>query len=334
MSRRGRPFTGQPGVVVQALGECLLEMARDTEGSARLGFAGDTYNTAYYLSHVATRSGLDLDVRFLSATGDDRLSLAMRRMWAQHGVGDDGVILAGLTVAAYLVDTDDAGERYFTYWRSESAAARLLAGTEWVAGVAGDVIYLSGITLQLLSRHSHRALVQRLQGLRAAGSLVVFDSNYRAAGWPSQTVALAAMSEVLAVTDIALVTLEDELALGGCEDLISCVARLRELGVAEGVVKLGGEGVTGWAEDEEFEVATTRVCAVDTTAAGDSFNGGYLAGRLSALAPKEAARLGNAVAGWVVGQRGAISVLPGAGPWASLNLEHHPEAEPSALSHR
>ena len=36
---------------VLAIGECMAELApSDTDGDFRLGFAGDTFNTAWYLA--------------------------------------------------------------------------------------------------------------------------------------------------------------------------------------------------------------------------------------------------------------------------------------------
>jgi 2-dehydro-3-deoxygluconokinase len=52
--------------------------------------------------------------------------------------------------------------------------------------------------------------------------------------------------------------------------------------------------------------AVKRVDVVDTTAAGDSFNAGYLAARMRGAAPDEAARAGHALASQVIGYRGAI----------------------------
>jgi 2-dehydro-3-deoxygluconokinase len=52
--------------------------------------------------------------------------------------------------------------------------------------------------------------------------------------------------------------------------------------------------------------AIPRVEVVDTTAAGDSFNAGYLAGRMRGAEPLDAARSGHALAVQVIGYRGAI----------------------------
>jgi hypothetical protein len=81
-------------------------------------------------------------------------------------------------------------------WRSSSAARHLFGGTEWVEHLDGDVIHLSGVTLQLASPAAREALGHRLAALRAAGTLISLDTNYRAAGWSSPGEAAHAMDEV------------------------------------------------------------------------------------------------------------------------------------------
>jgi 2-dehydro-3-deoxygluconokinase len=73
------------------------------------------------------------------------------------------------------------------------------------------------------------------------------------------------------------------------------------------VVKQGAEPCLGRYDNTTFEVAPPRVQqAIDTTAAGDSFNGAYIAARLNGRSPQQAATDGHRMAGHVIGYRGAI----------------------------
>jgi 2-dehydro-3-deoxygluconokinase len=227
---------------VQCVGECMLEIARRPDGPVSLGYAGDTYNTAVYLARVAQQLGAEAEVGYLTGVGGDTESMLMRARWSKEGVGDDAVVVAGAAPGAYLISTDSEGERSFAYWRACSAAAQLFAGTDWLDRLSGDYIFLSGVTVQLMTERSRRALVARLGELRRAGARVVFDTNYRPAGWPNAATAQHAMTAVLQVVDTALVTLEDELAMGTCRDVPTCLGRLAALGVHEAVVKVGREG--------------------------------------------------------------------------------------------
>lgn len=201
---------------------------------------------------------------------------------------------------------DERGEHSFAHWRDRSAAPDLLQGTGWIDRVGAGIVYLSGMTLQLMSDSSLRELLDRLMELLRNGTRVVFDNNYREPGWDSVAQARAAMDLILGVTDVALVTLADEIALGVCLDFESCVARLSELGVVEIVVKDGANGAWVHQEGGLVHLPTRPIEPVDTTAAGDSFNGAYIAARVAGKSATQAAQVGNAVARRVVSAHGAI----------------------------
>ena len=292
-------------ITVQAVGECMVEIVMNDE-RPRFGYSGDTYNTAVYLRRTATQLGVPVEVRYLSGVGDDAESDLMRDRWRCEGLGDDAVVVRGAAPGMYLIRTDDAGERSFSYCRSNSAAALLFARTDWIEFVRGSVVYLSGITVQLLGDQARSALVDRLGRLRRSGTRVVFDSNYRPSQWRDPASALRAIDDVLRVTDVALVTREDERLRTGTSGIESCVARTATLGVAEVVVKDGPNGAWVFDGDGLAHEPTRPVHAVDTTAAGDSFNGAYLAARLAGAEPREAARRGHRLAAQVVQHPGAI----------------------------
>lgn len=302
---------------VAAIGECMIDLQETGAGTDlyRQGFSGDTFNAAVYL-----RRGLPAEagsVSYVTALGDDRLSDRMVARFAAEGL-DTGLVIRrpGKLPGLYLIVLDERGERSFVYWRSAAAARTLLDGEEAVAKLAAledfDLVYLSGITLAILDAPSRTRLMGLLDRVRAKGGRVAFDGNYRPRLWASPAEAQDAVTEVLRRTSIALPTFDDEAALFGDRTAEDTAARLGALGVAEMVVKRGPDAALIIADGERQWLAPEPVAqVVDTTAAGDSFNGGYLAARLTGADPLQAAAAGHAVAGRVVQHRGAILPLQG-----------------------
>jgi 2-dehydro-3-deoxygluconokinase len=294
---------------IAAIGECMIELNQRDAGTFGLAFGGDTLNTAVYLARVADRSRVAVD--YVTALGDDPYSDAMLEMWGAEGIGLDGVArLPGRLPGLYLIRLDGAGERHFYYYRSAAAARELFkdAATEGLlARLAGyDLVYLSLITLSVLSETGRERLFDALGALRAGGGRVAFDTNYRPAGWPSRDVACRTASRFLARVDIALPTAADDRALFGDLSLDDAIRRYGELGV-ETAIKRGADGCVVLSEGRHEPVPVLApVVPVDTTAAGDAFNAGYLAARLEGRAAADAARAGHVVAAAVIGHRGAI----------------------------
>jgi len=292
---------------VLCVGECMIEVRYLDAATAGIGYAGDTYNTAVYLRRTADALGTDVEAGYLTGLGADENSAAMRAAWSAEGVVDRSVLLEGLLPGLYTVRVDAWGERRFSYWRSASAARHLFATTEWVEHLDADAIHLSGITLQLASPAARDALQHRLAALRAAGTLISLDTNYRAPGWSSPGDAAHAMDEVAKAASVVFATFDDEAAMHGCRSVADAADRLTTLGVPEVVVKSGADGARVVADGRIEDVPATQVeRAVDTTAAGDAFAGGYLAARLADQSPAEAARIAADVAAAVVSHPGAI----------------------------
>lgn len=295
---------------VATIGECMIELRHTDAQTLKLGFGGDTLNTAVYLA----RLGMTVD--YVTALGDDRYSDDMIAAWQAEGVGTGLVArLPRRLPGLYIIRTDEQGERTFTYFRSAAAARDLLCDgrdREVARKLAGFAcVYLSGVTLSILDVTQREALLELLQGLRAGGTRIAFDGNYRPIGWPSTDDARHWMTAALRLCDIALPTLDDEQRLFGDADADACIARLRGLGVAEMAVKLGAAGaMVAQRDGSPVLVKPASVpTVVDTTAAGDSFNAGYLFARLTGIDAPTAASLGNRLAAAVIQHPGAI--IPG-----------------------
>ncbi|MGI9275478.1 MAG: sugar kinase [Endozoicomonas sp.] len=295
---------------IACIGECMIELSAAGEGLFRQFFAGDTLNTAVYLARSLQDTGHR--VQYITAVGQDGMSDDMIEFWRSENI--DCSLVARIEdkhPGLYAIEVDEQGERSFSYWRSDSAAKQMFTGKglnqEQLTAIASeaDYLYLSGITLAILDEQSRTTLLSLLLQARSKGAKVVFDSNYRPRLWPSPEVARNIYGKILEITDIALVTFDDEQMLFGDQFPDETLKRLGA--VEEIVVKNGSGGCLVKSSGKAQLVPSTLVeKVVDTTSAGDSFNGAYLAARMKGVDPMTAAEAGHQMAGTVIQYAGAI----------------------------
>lgn len=292
---------------IVSIGECMLELSGKGGEDWRLGFAGDTLNTLWALRAL---TGPEHAANYISAFGDDPFSRDQIAFFRANGIGiGQSPIIAGARPGLYAITLTGA-ERSFTYWRNDSAARQLASDPARLAKSLENqaLLYFSGITLAILDPAARKALIEAVHAARNAGSLVAFDANYRPRLWKSPEEARTAIEAALSVTDIALPTFPDEQNLYGDASPEATTARLSAAGVREIVVKNGELPAMICHNGKVESVPAVHVATpVDTTGAGDSFNGSYLAARLVGLPPVEAARRAHAVAAAVVQVRGALA---------------------------
>ncbi len=292
---------------IAAIGECMIELSDQNGPNWRMGFAGDTLNTLWTIRALADPA---VTTNYVSAFGDDPFSRDQIAFLAANGIGTaSSPIIPGMRPGLYAITLDGA-ERSFTYWRTDSAARQLASEpAALAASIAGtDLVYFSGITLAILDAPGREILLEAIGAARKAGTRVAFDPNYRPRLWPSKPQAQAAIGNALAVTDIALPTFPDEYALFGDASSQATAERLAAAGVDEIVVKDGDKSAFVSVDGQQTTVAAVHVAnPVDTTGAGDSFNGSYLAARLSGLEPAQAVARAHQVAAAVVQVKGALA---------------------------
>ncbi len=295
---------------IALLGECMIELRGQLFGTMQQAFGGDTLNTAVYLSRLCRNRGVQ--VSYATDLGTDPFSEAMIRAWEGEGI-DTGLIRRqeGLMPGLYTIQVDETGERTFYYWRDMSAAKAYFRGVtspleEQLADI--DALYFSGISLAILDAAARDRLFRIVTTLRERGGKVIFDNNYRTRMWPVTVEARAWYAHAYEMADIAMITLDDEMALFGISEEERALERVYNLPTPEVVVKRGAlPAIIRLPGQPPASVPACQVAkVVDTTAAGDSFAAGYLAARLTGSSPELAARSGACLAAVVIQHPGAI----------------------------
>ena len=297
---------------IGCIGEAMVELSLGSSADAPpgLGYAGDSLNTAIYLKRLLQE---DAEVAFISKIGHDPLSARLAEFVASESINTSYLGRSDKKqVGIYAIATDSQGERTFSYWRNDSAARALFqsgSGLDFSSLDGFDVLLFSAITLAILPDHVRQALVTEFNRLRQEkGTTVVFDSNYRPALWESQRQAQQSVTAAWSITDIALPSVDDEMALFNDTDEAAVVSRLKTTGVTNGAIKRGELGPM--ALDSTHTIlqidTSTPITVVDTTAAGDSFNAGYLSAALRGSSSVDAMLAGHQCACRVIACAGAI----------------------------
>lgn len=297
---------------IACIGEVMIELVDQGQNGAHLGVAGDTYNTAVYLAQLLDPA--KFDVSYVTALGSDLYSDRIIKEMKWHNLDTSFVERRGDKMPGlYAINTDDNGERSFAYWRSNSAARTLFSDPNKMSfDVLNtfDVILLSGISIAILPSDVRNKLRERLAEFRQGGGTVAFDSNYRSALWESKETARNATEAFWRCTDIALPSIDDETTIFGDHSEEETLQRFAEYGCREGALKRGADGPRPISGQHLMVTYSEATEIVDTTAAGDSFNAGYIAAKLTGEDTNIALQQAHDLACKVIGRPGAIVTLP------------------------
>lgn len=259
-----------------SIGEAMVELAPNGSGLLRQGFAGDTFNAAFYARAALPESW---QVDYFTLLGNDAMSDAMLAFMREKRIGTDYIQrhparMPGL----YMVHLDN-GERSFSYWRSHSAP-RLLANDKQALEQAverSDIIIVSGITLAILEEDGVDNLLNVLHAFKSSGKIIAFDPNIRPRLWPDKQTMRTTLIRGAEASNLVLPSFDDEAACFGDSSILDTINRYKSYGLKRIIVKNGAETIEGIFDDQAFSIPAVPVeTIIDTTGAGDSFNGSFL----------------------------------------------------------
>lgn len=293
---------------IVALGEALIEFTRLPEQKEkgpifRQGYGGDTSNAMIAAARQGARTG------YLSAVGGDTFGEDLRTLWSNEGIDTRGVKTNPQDpTGCYFVLPDPVG-RKFSYARRGSAASFFGPDDldEEVIATA-QVLHVSALS-QAISPSMRDAVTRAATIARACGTLVAYDTNLRLNLWSIEQ-ARPVIEAFLPLADIVLPSDDEAELLTGLSDPNELLTHFGRYGARYVILKRGAKGPlmrTG-GSTLTFDVPVAE--AVDSTGAGDSFAGAFLAYLLETGKAEVAVFKAMQVAARTVSGLGAVDPIP------------------------
>lgn len=292
-------------------GECMLEHRADGD----MSFAGDTFNTAWYLSQF-NKDKTCLALQYASAIGDDEASSNLALLLQQERLESPYLItVQDKKLGQYWVKLAENGERHFEFDRLNSPVRQYFKQDQSLLAALRykqfDAIYLSGITLAVLCPEQRTQLIAALRQFKQHGGVIFFDNNYRAALWQTET-PQKWFQQLMALANVSFLTDEDEYAVYGTQCVNSIITHHfnQQLAPDMLVIRCGSAPcVIAVAPNDVLEISPKKIVVekiIDTTAAGDSFAAGFLVKALQGETFENAAKFAHRLAGQVIQHHGAL----------------------------
>jgi ribokinase len=273
---------------------------------------GKGANQAYAAAKLA---GVGTAVRMLGRVGADSFASALKANLASVGVDISPVLETDSEATGVAcIHVDDAGQNSITVAPGANGALSIsdIHSQRWALADARCVMLQLEVPLETVAeglRESHRV-----------GATCILD--------PAP--ARAVPKEILQLVDIATPNENEACFLAGIPprrvapaDAVALGDRVRELGARSVVMKLGDQGCVYCGPDRTFAMPPFAVQAVDSTAAGDTFNAALAVSLAGGLRMEDALRFANAAAAISVTRSGAQTSAPARAEVESLLSRSH-----------
>ena len=238
-------------------------------------------------------------VAMVACVGDDEFGATLRAALVSDGIIDSHVTtMPGVASGIASILVDDNGQNSIVL---AGGANDLLSPAHIDA--ARELIEQSDIVVLQLEVPM-ATVMHAIRLARSLGKTVVLN--------PAPAARVPA--DVLALVDYLIPNEIEAAMLAGGEvdasDVKALAAALQKQGSDNIIITLGAKGVHAALYGGDHDFPAQVVQAVDTTAAGDTFIGGFVAGLASGLDEAEAIAQGQRAAAWSVTKPGAQTSIP------------------------
>jgi 2-dehydro-3-deoxygluconokinase len=288
----------------------MLEFNAATKGRLRdvatfnRGWGGDTSNFAVTVARLGRTVG------YVCRVGDDEFGKCFLDLWKREGVDTSHVIVEkGGFTGIYFISIRNEGEHDFTYYRTNSSASHLSPDDLDPTYIEGAKVFHSSGISQAISQSCRETVFKAVEIAKRSGVLFSYDPNLRLKLWPIHT-ARAIVMRTMELADVVMPSMEDMRAIAGAISPEAAARQILKRGPRIVAIKLGAEGCVVGTDKKMVRVPGFRVTPIDTTGAGDAFDGAFTVGLLEGWELEETAEFANAVGALTTLGKGAVEPLP------------------------
>jgi len=265
-----------------------------TGGTLLINHGGKGANQA-----VAARR-LGADVRFIGCVGDDTFGPELRQSMVAEGIGVQGLAtMAGMHSGTAVIVVDAVGRNQIAV----ASGANLHLTVDWVGRFLEDFAWAQVVICQL--EVPLDTVLWTLRTARQYGATTVLNPA------PAQPMPpeIWALVDYVTPNEVEAAQVSG-LPLAALSDADNVVRALLARGPRVVLLTLGAQGAFAGTLDQMVHVPAFPVTVVDTTAAGDAFNGALAVALAEGRPLAGAVHFANAAAGLACTQRGAQNSLP------------------------
>ena len=251
-----------------------ISSLENNSSNMKINFGGDTYNSAVYFSRLTNDK---TNTFYSTALGKDNFSKKMISRFKNENIKCDYIRTDGENPPGlYSIEINEKGERSFSYWRDQSPSKYIFLGSKGKKLIKdinnADIFYYTGISAGILDEKQRKDLIN----IGSTATICGFDFNYRSQLHYNKKVSQLLFNEINNRVDIHFVSFDDARELFKIKNPLEIFEIINE---KKNLILIRYKNSIIF-KNKQQEIKTVTVPhgeVVDTTAAGDAFNGSFLA---------------------------------------------------------
>ena len=294
---------------IAIIGECLIELSSNgtlaESSTLNKFFGGDTVTTAVAVARLGGRPA------YITKIGNDGFSEFILSSLQKENV-DTSLIKTNDEQNGMYIVSKAQDKKEILYYKRKTAATKLSIEDFSVDAVKKfKLIYSTGV-VQSLSASSRELIRESFKTAKENDVLTAYDPNYTSCFMNSNDTR-EFMEEIVEYTDIIFLSLKgDAVRLYDMDSVDTIMKYFWDKGVNIVVIKshIHNGYYTGYKGDISFTPFYNSTKAIDTTASGDVFNGGFIYAITNGYTPSNATKFASVVSGLQTQNYGAIQSIP------------------------